>query len=58
MIVDYLVVEPEAALSEMARTRGAHVRFEFLKRYIHISSRELRSLDTMTSMWGSIERVL
>ena len=32
MIVDYLGVDPEDAIKEFEKTRGAHVRFEFPKK--------------------------
>ena len=31
-MVDYLEVDPKVVLTEMERTRGAHARFEFLKK--------------------------
>lgn len=32
LMIDYMGVSPEATLTEMERTRGAHARFEFLKK--------------------------
>lgn len=40
MMVDYLKVDLANVMTEMDRTIWAHARFEFLKRYMHMSSRE------------------
>lgn len=44
MMVDYLGVDTTDAMAEMDRTRGAHARFEFLKR-VYTQGR----LEVMTS---------
>ena len=38
MMVDYMRVNPKDALTKIERTTWGHARFEFLKRYIKMSS--------------------
>lgn len=42
LIVDYLGVDPEVALTEMERIRGAHAKFKFLKKGIYMRAHESR----------------